>query len=124
MVVRPEHVHDAIPALHGFAAEVEREQGLDSDHQRARAPHGEERGEGDDQPDRESDQRDETERPEAVAMGTVKLVGPHYDNIMREANALLDDPAAYNAMARAINPYGDGHAAPRIVADIERRLRP
>lgn len=59
--------------------------------------------------------RDETERPEAVQMGTVKLVGPHYDKIVRETRALLDDPAVYQAMARAVNPYGDGKASERIV---------
>jgi UDP-N-acetylglucosamine 2-epimerase (non-hydrolysing) len=59
--------------------------------------------------------RDETERPEAVAMGTVKLVGPHYERIMTEATRLLTDSAAYQQMARAANPYGDGKASERIV---------
>ena len=59
--------------------------------------------------------RDTTERPEAVAAGTVKLVGTSAQAIVREATALLDDPAAYQAMARALNPYGDGLAAKRIV---------
>ncbi len=59
--------------------------------------------------------RDETERPEAVEMGTVKLVGPHYENITREAGKLLDDPKAYADMSRALNPYGDGKAAERIL---------
>jgi UDP-N-acetylglucosamine 2-epimerase (non-hydrolysing) len=59
--------------------------------------------------------RDETERPEAVEMGTVKLVGPHYDRITGEAIKLLTDPAAYDAMARAVNPYGDGKASERIL---------
>jgi len=58
--------------------------------------------------------RDTTERPEAVEAGTVKLVGTDKATIVREANRLLDDPAAYNAMARAHNPYGDGKAAARI----------
>lgn len=58
--------------------------------------------------------RDETERPEAVDMGTVKLVGPHYDKIMAEANRLLSDETAYAQMAQAANPYGDGLAASRI----------
>jgi UDP-N-acetylglucosamine 2-epimerase (non-hydrolysing) len=58
--------------------------------------------------------RDTTERPEAVAAGTVKLVGTDRATIVREANRLLDDAAAYNAMARAHNPYGDGQAAERI----------
>jgi UDP-N-acetylglucosamine 2-epimerase (non-hydrolysing) len=59
--------------------------------------------------------RDETERPEAVDEGVVKLVGPHEDAITREAQRLLDDPSAYRAMARGVSPYGDGAAAGRIV---------
>lgn len=59
--------------------------------------------------------RDETERPEAVTMGTVKLVGPHQDKIVAEANTLLTDMDAYNAMANQVNPYGDGLASQRIV---------
>lgn len=59
--------------------------------------------------------RDETERPEAVELGVVKLVGPNYDRIVNEAQRLLDDEAAYRAMARGISPYGDGHSAERIV---------
>ena len=59
--------------------------------------------------------RDETERPEAVAEGVVKLVGTSSERILAEAQRLLDDPAAYAAMARGVSPYGDGHAAERIV---------
>ena len=59
--------------------------------------------------------REETERPEAVEMGVVKLVGPNYHRIVAEAQRLLDDPAAYAEMARGISPYGDGKAAGRIV---------
>jgi len=59
--------------------------------------------------------REETERPEAVAEGVVKLVGTSSARILAEAQRLLDDPAAYAAMARGISPYGDGHAAERIV---------
>lgn len=59
--------------------------------------------------------RDETERPEAVAAGTVLLVGPHRDAIVAQSQRLLDDPAAYEAMSRRHNPYGDGQAAGRIV---------
>lgn len=59
--------------------------------------------------------RDETERPEAVEMGVVKLVGPNYDRIVNEAQRLLDDQAAYREMARGISPYGDGRGAERIV---------
>ena len=58
--------------------------------------------------------RDKTERPEAVEAGTVKLVGPHRDRIVGEAVRLLEDRAAYEGMARVHNPYGDGHASPRI----------
>lgn len=61
-----------------------------------------------------------TERPEAVAAGTAKLVGTDTAAIVREALLLLDDPAAHNAMARAVNPFGDGHAAERIVAILTR----
>jgi len=59
--------------------------------------------------------RDTTERPEAVAAGTVKLVGTDYDRIVGEVSALLDDPAAYERMSHAVNPYGDGKACGRIV---------
>ncbi len=58
--------------------------------------------------------RDTTERPEAVDAGTVKLVGTDHPTIVRETIRLLDDAAAYETMARAHNPYGDGHAAARI----------
>lgn len=60
--------------------------------------------------------RDETERPEAVEMGVVKLVGPNYERIVEEAQLLLDDATAYSAMARGVSPYGDGKGAERIVA--------
>ncbi len=63
--------------------------------------------------------RDKTERPEAVAAGTVKLVGASEDRIVGEATALLDNPAAWEAMTRVHNPYGDGHASERI----ERLIR-
>lgn len=59
--------------------------------------------------------RETTERPEGVEAGTAKLVGTDADAIVREAIRLLDDPAAYAAMARAHNPFGDGNAAARIV---------
>lgn len=62
--------------------------------------------------------RDTTERPEAVEAGTVKLVGTDTNLIVREASTLLDDDAAYQAMARAHNPYGDGLAAQRIRAAV------
>jgi UDP-N-acetylglucosamine 2-epimerase (non-hydrolysing) len=58
--------------------------------------------------------RETTERPEAVEAGTVKLVGTDRAAIVRETRRLLDDREAYEAMGRAHNPYGDGHAAARI----------
>jgi UDP-N-acetylglucosamine 2-epimerase (non-hydrolysing) len=66
--------------------------------------------------------RDETERPEAVEAGTVKLVGPHRRAIVSQAAELLDSKEAYAAMARAMNPYGDGKAARRIVDRIREVL--
>ena len=64
--------------------------------------------------------RAETERPEAVAEGVVKLVGTAHDTIVAEAQRLLDDEGAYRAMARGVSPYGDGHAAARIADVLER----
>ena len=58
--------------------------------------------------------RRETERPEAVRAGTVLLAGVERENVLRQAEELLTDPAAYQRMARAVNPYGDGHASERI----------
>lgn len=58
--------------------------------------------------------RRETERPEAIAAGTVKLAGVETAQIAALANTLLDDPAAYEKMAKAVNPYGDGNACSRI----------
>ncbi len=58
--------------------------------------------------------RETTERPEAVAAGTAMLVGTDADRIVTEASRLLDDEAAYAAMARAHHPFGDGQAATRI----------
>ena len=60
--------------------------------------------------------REVTERPEGIEAGTVKLVGTDTQRIVSQARLLLDDPQAHMAMARAVNPYGDGHAAERIVA--------
>ncbi len=62
--------------------------------------------------------RDTTERPEAVAAGTVKLVGADRQKIVDSVNHLLDDPAAYRAMSVAHNPYGDGLASQRIVTGV------
>lgn len=66
--------------------------------------------------------RNETERPEAVAEGVVKLVGPNYEAIVMETQRLLDDETAYNQMALKISPYGDGKAADRIVEILRRDL--
>jgi UDP-N-acetylglucosamine 2-epimerase (non-hydrolysing) len=63
--------------------------------------------------------RSETERPEAVEAGAVKLVGPDYMRIVEAAQKLLDDENAYNQMAQGISPYGDGHAAGRIAKVFE-----
>jgi len=62
--------------------------------------------------------RTETERPEAVEAGTVKVVGVDEDIIYQEAKRLLTDRDEYGKMARAVNPYGDGHASERIVKAI------
>ena len=66
--------------------------------------------------------RDSTERPEAMAAGTVKLVGAEEDAIVAATDELLTDPAAYARMANAVNPYGDGFAAERTVRAIARFL--
>jgi UDP-N-acetylglucosamine 2-epimerase len=58
--------------------------------------------------------REKTERPEAVKAGTARLVGSDPVTIVGEARRLLEDPEAYEAMAKAVNPFGDGHAAKRI----------
>ncbi len=63
--------------------------------------------------------RETTERPEAVAAGTVKLVGTSRDEIVRQCERLLTDPDAYLAMSRAHNPYGDGQAVARIVNTLQ-----
>lgn len=59
--------------------------------------------------------RTETERPEAVEAGTVKVVGVKEEDIIKEAELLINNKAEYEKMAHAINPYGDGHASERIV---------
>ena len=59
--------------------------------------------------------RNVTERPEAVSAGTVKVVGTEKEKVVLAARKLLTDTKAYNCMAQAINPYGDGQAASRIV---------
>lgn len=67
--------------------------------------------------------RDETERPEGLEAGTLELVGHRRDRIVASARRLLTDASAYERMAKATNPYGDGHAAERIVAWLLARLR-
>ena len=59
--------------------------------------------------------RDTTERPEALESGTVRLVGTNHDLIVKEVSVLLDNQEEYNKMSKAVNPYGDGKAAIRIV---------
>jgi UDP-N-acetylglucosamine 2-epimerase (non-hydrolysing) len=66
--------------------------------------------------------REKTERPEAVDMGVVKLAGTSCERIVEEAQLLLDDPAAYRAMARGVSPYGDGKAAERIVSTLREHF--
>jgi UDP-N-acetylglucosamine 2-epimerase (non-hydrolysing) len=64
--------------------------------------------------------RDTTERPEGVAAGTARLTGPNADAIVSATTELITDSRAYNAMAMARSPYGDGHATPRILDRIRR----
>ncbi|MBE6564519.1 MAG: UDP-N-acetylglucosamine 2-epimerase (non-hydrolyzing) [Ruminococcaceae bacterium] len=66
--------------------------------------------------------RDTTERPEGIAAGTLKLVGTDEDTIYAAFRMLLTDRAAYEAMSRAANPYGDGHACERIADILEKTL--
>ena len=63
--------------------------------------------------------RRKTERPEAVQKGVVRLVGPDFDEIVSAVQRLLDDEIAYKQMARGVSPYGDGHAAGRIVTVLQ-----
>ena len=67
--------------------------------------------------------RHTTERPEAVDAGTARLIGTSASAVLRETSRLLTDAAAYNAMARAVNPFGDGHASQRIVAACRQFLQ-
>lgn len=67
--------------------------------------------------------RQETERPEAVEAGVVRVVGFETENILREAGRLLTDPAAYAEMAKGVSPYGDGKASERIAASVTRDLK-
>ena len=63
--------------------------------------------------------RRETERPEGIQAGTAKLAGTDRDNIFKELNILLNNKDEYKKMANAVNPYGDGKAADRIVEAIK-----
>lgn len=63
--------------------------------------------------------RDTTERQEALAVGTIKLVGTHPETIVSEMSVLLDNPSMYNKIAQIDNPYGDGHASEIIVQYIQ-----
>jgi UDP-N-acetylglucosamine 2-epimerase (non-hydrolysing) len=66
--------------------------------------------------------RETTERPEGVDAGTLKVVGTEANQIIREATRLLEDASEYTKMAKASNPYGDGHAAERIVEALMRTV--
>jgi UDP-N-acetylglucosamine 2-epimerase (non-hydrolysing) len=68
--------------------------------------------------------RDDTERPEAVEAGVVRMVGMHADRIISETEQLLTDPVAYASMARGVSPYGDGHAAGRIMGILRAAFNP
>jgi len=68
--------------------------------------------------------RHETERPEAIEAGCARLIGPRREAIVREAGRLLADPAAYGAMRKVANPFGDGQAARRIAQAVHARLVP
>ena len=66
--------------------------------------------------------RENTERPEAVTAGTVRLIGTDEEVVVTEVTRLLTDEAAYSAMSQAVNPYGDGRAAERTVSAIAELL--
>ena len=66
--------------------------------------------------------RETTERPEAVDAGTAKLVGTDYQNIVSNSSELLSDKLAYEQMANAVNPFGDGKASDRILEIVQRYL--
>ena len=67
--------------------------------------------------------RDRTERPEGVAAGTLRMAGASEESVYTALAGLLDDPAAHEAMARAVNPYGDGHASRRIADGLEEYFK-
>ncbi len=66
--------------------------------------------------------REVSERPEGVDAGVARLVGTNTERILSEVRTLLDDESEYQKMAQAVNPYGDGHAAERIVEELQKRV--
>jgi UDP-N-acetylglucosamine 2-epimerase (non-hydrolysing) len=66
--------------------------------------------------------RDVTERTEGIEAGTARIVGTDTDKIVRETSNLLTDKTAYDEMAKAVNPYGDGNASKRIIGIISKVL--
>lgn len=66
--------------------------------------------------------RRETERPEGIKAGTARLIGVEYENVFNEIDLLVNNSEEYNKMAKAVNPYGDGHAAERIVEVILKQI--
>jgi UDP-N-acetylglucosamine 2-epimerase len=66
--------------------------------------------------------RDTTERPEAIEAGTALLVGTDDQRIVQEANRLLESEDEWQGMAKAVNPFGDGRAAQRIVSHLKEVL--
>lgn len=66
--------------------------------------------------------RENTERPEAVTAGTVRLIGTDEERVVAEVSRLLEDEQSYRAMSTAVNPYGDGRAAERTVSAIAQLL--
>ena len=66
--------------------------------------------------------RDTTERPEAIAAGTARLVGTTYESVHSALEGMLISPEARGVMAHAVNPYGDGRSAARVVAALEQLL--
>ena len=66
--------------------------------------------------------RKETERPEAISAGTIKLAGVEKDSIYQLAKELLEDPQVYDSMAKATNPYGDGTTSQQIIAALKKEL--
>jgi UDP-N-acetylglucosamine 2-epimerase (non-hydrolysing) len=66
--------------------------------------------------------RESTERPEAVEAGTVRVIGTAESDVVKQVQSLIDDNEAYGQMSRAVNPYGDGQAAIRVIKALRWRL--